>query len=141
MVSDPAGVNQIPLGFVGLRLPCTVMLPCFAHVAALDCSDLVKTGLVAEVVPEVIRVVFCFNASTNKWLPKTLRVHGKMHESFVHFKNERCDALDISVVVCPRLAQRKTSLPTPALATMPQNRRSCVLVSARSIHETIGSDT
>lgn len=66
MCSDSAGVNQKAREIVALRFPGTVLLPCFAHFVALDCPDLLKTELVAEVVPEMIRTVTFFNASTNK---------------------------------------------------------------------------
>lgn len=45
MTSDSAGVNRKARDIVALRHPQTIHLPCFTHLAALDCADLLKLSI------------------------------------------------------------------------------------------------
>lgn len=69
MTSDSAGVNRKARAIIALRHPRTIQGPCFAHLAALDCADLLKLSVTASVVPDCLHLVSFFNASTSKWLP------------------------------------------------------------------------
>lgn len=54
---------------ISLRNPHVILLPAFAHVAAFDCADIIKTSIAAHVVPQCMQSVDLPNKSTNKWLP------------------------------------------------------------------------
>lgn len=69
MTSDSAGPNQRARSIIALRHPTTIQLACFAHIAALDCADLIKLPLAVSVVPDSLHLVTFYNASSSKWLP------------------------------------------------------------------------
>ena len=70
IVSDSASMNVRVRLILSLRHPKVIFLPCFAHLAALDCADLLRFAKVATVASNALHVVNVFNASSNKWLQK-----------------------------------------------------------------------
>jgi hypothetical protein len=70
IVSDSASVNVRARLILSLRHPKIVFLPCFAHLAALDCADLLRFSKVSTVDSNALHLVNVFNASSSKWLQK-----------------------------------------------------------------------
>lgn len=62
------------------------MIPCFAHVAAFDSSDLLKTGHANDVVPEMIHTVKFSTASTKKWLSRPYKYTAKALKRYFTLK-------------------------------------------------------
>lgn len=96
---DLAGVNREAREIIALRHQRMIILPCFAHLSVLDCSDLIKYSSAARVLPDCLHLKNVFNASSSRWLPRLRAAHGSNYWISLCSIIKCHHAVDIDLVV------------------------------------------